>query len=117
MQMDNGVMSDTVNTSLAPSAAGLFKCVLGVWVVTAVINWLVNFQLTWRQSCVMIGVLAVCGSLAVVYVRQRWLQHQKDLALAGMSDFVPVSNEFDSAIGAAVALVQEVELVSRGYRL
>jgi hypothetical protein len=90
---------------------------VGVWAATVVINWMVHFHLSWRRFFMLGGIVAAGGTVGFIYVRQQWLQRQKDVALAEMTDFVAVSHEYDSAVGAAIALVQEVELVSRGYRL
>ncbi|KAK7737411.1 hypothetical protein SLS53_006484 [Cytospora paraplurivora] len=51
------------------------------------------------------------------YIRQQWLKYIREQTLAEMTTFISKAQDFDSASSAAVALVQEVELVSRGYRL
>ena len=65
-------------------------------------------------------LLLVIGALAVVayaYVKRQWLQYLRQQTLSEISHFVGVAQEFDTAAAGALTLVQEVELVSRGYRL
>jgi hypothetical protein len=58
--------------------------------------------------------------LAVVlyaYMRRQWLQYLRQQSLSEMSEFIAKAQEFDDAAAGALSLVQEVELVSRGYRM
>lgn len=66
---------------------------------------------------VFFGTLAVLGLVTYAYVRRQWLQYVRQQALAETSEFVAKSQEFDAVATAALNLIQEVELVSRGYRL
>jgi hypothetical protein len=64
--------------------------------------------------------LVIVGLLAVVsyaYMRRQWLQYLRQQTLAEISEFIVKGQEFDAAAGGALALVQEVELISRGYRM
>ncbi|PMD40150.1 hypothetical protein L207DRAFT_428475 [Hyaloscypha variabilis F] len=64
--------------------------------------------------------LAVMVALIVVvhaYIRRRWLQYLRQQTLVEISEFVGAAHDFDAAAAGALTLVQEVELVSRGYRL
>lgn len=63
---------------------------------------------------VLVILLAVLG---YAYVRRQWLQYLRHQALKEASDLVPKSQALDVAISATITLVQEVELVSRGYRM
>lgn len=55
--------------------------------------------------------------LGYAYVRRQWLQYLRQQTLTEASKFVAKAQGLDVAISAAVALIQEVELVSRGYRM
>lgn len=63
---------------------------------------------------VVVGVLTV---LSYAYVRRQWLQYLRQQNLSEVTRFVGLAHEFDTAASGALTLVQEVELVSRGYRL
>ena len=73
--------------------------------------------MTKRRVVLAVFVLTVAALVAHFYIRQQWLRYLRNQALAEIKTFVAKSHEFDSASSAALALIQEVELVSRGYRL
>jgi hypothetical protein len=62
-------------------------------------------------------LLVAVAVVAQVYVRQQWLRYLRNQALAEVTMFTSKSQDFDSASSAALSLIQEVELVSRGYRM
>ncbi|KAK0118759.1 hypothetical protein ONS95_007641 [Cadophora gregata] len=55
--------------------------------------------------------------VSYAYMRRQWLQYLRQQSLAEISDLSVKAQELDSVIAGALALVQEVELVSRGYRI
>ena len=61
--------------------------------------------------------IAVGGLIIYAFIRRQWLQYLRQRTVESASTFVAQSQAFDAAASAAVALVQEVELVSRGYRM
>ena len=63
------------------------------------------------------GLLVVTVVLIYAYARRQWLYYLRRQALEAATDFVSKSQAFDAAASAAVTLIQEVELVSRGYRM
>jgi hypothetical protein len=64
-----------------------------------------------------LAVWFVAGILARAYIRQQWLRYLRQQSVAEVTNFVARSQDFDSATSAAIVLIQEVELVSRGYRI
>lgn len=69
------------------------------------------------RMVIFLGALVVMLTVAYAYVRRQWLQYLRQQTLAEATDFVLKSHEFDAAVASALTLVQEVELVSRGYRM
>jgi hypothetical protein len=69
------------------------------------------------RTAVFLFVVGALGVISYAYMRRQWLQYLRQQALAEISQFVGSAQEFDSAAVGALALVQEVELVSRGYRM
>jgi CHASE3 domain sensor protein len=68
----------------------------------------------------MVIFLALLVGFVVIsyaYMRRQWLQYLRQQSLAEVSEFVAKSQEFDTVVAGALTLVQEVELVSRGYRM
>lgn len=64
--------------------------------------------------------LAVVIAFIVVgyaYIRRQWLQYLRQQSLTDISEFVGTAHDFNTAAAGALTLVQEVELVSRGYRM
>lgn len=49
--------------------------------------------------------------------RRHWLRHLRRYVIEITGVLVGNSQTFDSAASAALAVIQEVELVSRGYKL
>ncbi|KAF1349309.1 hypothetical protein EJ07DRAFT_140674 [Lizonia empirigonia] len=62
-------------------------------------------------------VFAVVASASYAYVRRQWLQTLRQQAVEHASALVTNLQAFEASTSAALALIQEVELVSRGYRL
>lgn len=103
-----------------PSQAGLVLTAVGALSVAWFISWLYGggiANLTKKRVVVVVVVFAVAGVASQAYIRQQWLKYVRRQTLEDISTFVSTAQDFDSAASAAVALVQEVELVSRGYRL
>ncbi|PQE14135.1 proliferating cell nuclear antigen protein [Rutstroemia sp. NJR-2017a BVV2] len=66
---------------------------------------------------ILSSVIVASAFILYTYMRKQWLQYLRQQAVSEASQFVQQSQEFDSVAAAALTLVQEVELVSRGYRL
>jgi hypothetical protein len=84
--------------------------------------WLVHWSR--RQPGISKGrtllVLAVTTAVATAvygYMRRQWLQYLRQEAVEGASAIVTNLQAFEASTSSALALIQEVELVSRGYRL
>lgn len=73
--------------------------------------------MTKKRVIVTIVLFVIAAILSHVYVKQQWLRYLQEQAVTEVSTLVSRSQEFDSASSAAAALIQEVELVSRGYRM
>ncbi|KAF2452683.1 Mysoin-binding motif of peroxisomes-domain-containing protein [Lineolata rhizophorae] len=69
-----------------------------------------------RVSLVTLMVVAVTA-VFYGYVRRQWLQHLRQQAVDAASALVTNIQAFDASTSAALTLIQEVELVSRGYRI
>lgn len=71
---------------------------------------------TGRISLV-VSIFGILITFSYTYVRRQWLQYVRRQALEETTEFTTRSQGFDAVIAAAMTLVQEVELVSRGYRM
>lgn len=103
-----------------PSQTGLLLTAVGALGLAWFISWLYGggvTNLTKKRVVVFVVVFAVAGVASQAFIRQQWLRYVREQTLVEISTFVSKAQDFDSASSAAVALIQEVELVSRGYRL
>ena len=65
-------------------------------------------------------VLVIVGLLAIAlyaYARRQWLQYLRRQAIESVSRFAATVQLFEAASSSIFTLIQEVELVSRGYRM
>lgn len=69
-----------------------------------------------RLAVVLISV-AIVVVLSRIYLRGQRLRLVRERSLHGVVEFVAGSQELDGAIATVLGLVQEVELVARGYRM
>lgn len=69
------------------------------------------------RSIVVVAVFAAVATAFYAYVRRQWLQYLRQQAVEGASTLVTNFQAFEASTSSALALIQEVELVSRGYRL
>jgi hypothetical protein len=66
---------------------------------------------------IFLAFLVGFAVISYAYMRRQWLQYLRQQSLAEVSGFVVKAQELDTVIAGALTLVQEVELVSRGYRM
>ncbi|KAH7416919.1 Mysoin-binding motif of peroxisomes-domain-containing protein [Cadophora sp. MPI-SDFR-AT-0126] len=69
------------------------------------------------RMTVFLVVIMIFAAVSYVYMRRQWLQYLRQQSLAEISDLSLKAQDLDSVITGALTLVQEVELVSRGYRI
>ncbi|KAF1999382.1 hypothetical protein P154DRAFT_554837 [Amniculicola lignicola CBS 123094] len=66
---------------------------------------------------VVLAVFAAVATTCYAYLRRQWLQYLRQQAVEGAATLVANLQAFEASTSSALALIQEVELVSRGYRL
>ncbi|KAF4122405.1 hypothetical protein GMORB2_7397 [Geosmithia morbida] len=116
--LDEVVRSNGSGPEYSPE--GMMGMVIGVLAVAVILSWIVGKKPTFvtRKRLIFLICLAAAGVvLAKVYMKRQWLRYRREQALSEVVSFVSVAHEFDAAGGAALSLIQEVELVSRGYRI
>ena len=111
-----------------PDAPQLGNITLAGVAVTASFAFALAWLIHWTRGSVnstagkgrMVIFLALLVGFAVIsyaYMRRQWLQYLRQQSLAEVSEFVAKAQEFATVVAGALTLVQEVELVSRGYRM
>ena len=99
---------------------GALASIITALVVACIISWLAGdgyAHITATRLVAALVVLGIALAVAQVYFRTQWLRYRREQALSEVAAYVHDSQEFDSAASAALGLIQEVELVSRGYRM
>ncbi|KFZ14963.1 hypothetical protein V501_02951 [Pseudogymnoascus sp. VKM F-4519 (FW-2642)] len=97
-------------------------------VVTASVAFGVSWMIRWGSAgrdwisitlrCIVIAALLVAGAIiGQAYLRRKWLLYLREQNITEATRLVGQTQDLDSAVTAALSLIQEVELVSRGYRL
>lgn len=102
------------------STEGTLASVFGAFAVAIILSWVLGSAPTFvtRKRLALLLILVIATAfLGQVYVRRSWLRYRREQSLAQIAMFVTNSNDFDSASEATLSLIQEVELVSRGYRM
>ncbi|KAK4128607.1 hypothetical protein N657DRAFT_629673 [Parathielavia appendiculata] len=108
-------------TGVTPtSTTGLLATAAAALVVAWMVKWVYSggySHLTKKRVAFSAAFMVAVAVVSQAYFRQQWLRYLRDQALDEVTTFVSKSQDFDSACSAALALIQEVELVSRGYRI
>ncbi|CAI7636320.1 unnamed protein product [Penicillium crustosum] len=97
-------------------------------IVTAATSFSIAWLLHWSRSRTgsglslkKVGVLLILvpavGVLFYAFAKRQWLKYLRHQAVEAAGAFIGNAQGFDSAASASVVFIQEVELVSRGYRI
>jgi Mysoin-binding motif of peroxisomes len=115
-----GDHSTPPHNGVVPTSTGLLITTAGALALAWTVSWVYYggySQLTRKRVVSVLVVLVAVTLLSHVYIRQQWLRYLRNQALTEVTTFVSNSQDFDSASAATLSLIQEVELVSRGYRM
>lgn len=103
-----------------PSPRGLALTATIAFALAWSIRWLRSRAIAdYSISTILLSLSMAAVALAVLYYyfRSKWLQYMHVLAVESASSFILAAQDFDAAVFAGITLVQEVELVSRGYNM
>lgn len=113
-------MLNTDRDRSLPSVEGFLASVFAALAVAIILSLVLGsgpVRLNRKRTAFLLVLLAALAFLGPVYTRRRWLHFRREQSLSEITSFVSHSHNYDNASSAALSLVQEVELVSRGYRL
>lgn len=100
---------------------GMLATILGALAIAVLLSWSLGngppSYVTRKRLAFIVALMAAASFLGQIYMRRQWLRRRREQSLAEITTFVSNSNDFDRASEATLSLVQEVELVSRGYRI
>jgi uncharacterized protein YqgC (DUF456 family) len=103
-----------------PTTTGMILTASGALILAWLVSWVYSggySHLTRKRVFFTVVMLVAAAILSHAYIKQQWLRYLREQAVTEVSSLVSRSQDFDSASSAAAALIQEVELVSRGYRM
>ena len=111
--------TDHLDQSILTSE-GIVASILAALAVAVILSWVFGSSqayVTRKRLILLVVLLATSAFLGQVYIRRQWLRYRREQSMSELVNFVSISHEFDSATEATLSLVQEVELVSRGFRV
>lgn len=121
----NDVISNTTPADL-PTISTIFG-LQGAFVTASTsfsIAWLLHWSrprsgagINPRKVGILLVLVPVLGVLFYAFARRQWLKYLRHQAVDAAVLFIGNAQGFDSAASASVVFIQEVELVSRGYRM
>lgn len=86
---------------------------LAVWAI----RWTFHGQQRLTKAAITIVVISVLATVTYAYLRRQWLEYIRHQAVESASAMTTNLQALELSAGSAMALIQEVELVSKGYRL
>jgi hypothetical protein len=88
------------------------------------VAWLIHWSrsqdgsgLNPRRVLVLLILLPMVGIVFYAFAKRQWLKYVRHQAIEAATAFIGNAQGFDSAASASLVFIQEVELVSRGYRM
>ncbi|KAF5019580.1 hypothetical protein F66182_8411 [Fusarium sp. NRRL 66182] len=111
---NNGPSAPTNEAESLLSTEGILASVLAALAVAVVLSWVLGSGVTKKRLIFLLLLCAAAVLLGQVYMKRQWLRYRRSQSLSEITAFIEHSHKFDSASGAALSLIQEVELVSRG---
>jgi vezatin len=96
--------------------------------VTATTSFSIAWLIHWSRSpngsgfcpyriVALLVLLPAVGAIFYAFAKRQWLKYVRYQAIEAAAAFIGNAQGFDSAASASLVFIQEVELVSRGYRM
>ncbi|KAL9057735.1 MAG: hypothetical protein Q9206_002233 [Seirophora lacunosa] len=119
--VENGFSSvDHEGQQVTFSLLGLSGTTTAAFALAWFIHWTRNVATptsrAWSLILAPVVAIMVC-SIIYMYFRRQWLHWIRAQAVESASTLVTSAQNLDAAVTASVNLIQEVELVCRGYRI
>ncbi|KAL2357714.1 Mysoin-binding motif of peroxisomes-domain-containing protein [Cryomyces antarcticus] len=105
-----------VSTSLTGAAVTALTAFALVWLI----HWArgsLQSGFSRGRWLLVLTAFTIVATLLYTHARRQWLQYLRQQAIDGASMIVARTQVFEASTTSALTLIQEVELVSRGYRL
>ena len=107
-------------STFVPSHTGLLLTGIVSLAFALTIRWLVDKAAKCLNRSFFL-LLSLAATIILVvsyyYLRHQWLHYLRTQAIENASSLTSNAQEFDAATSAGITMIQEVELVSRGYNM
>lgn len=115
---------ETESQNVSPTASfgvhGAIFTAGASFAIVWLLNWTRSAQNTgsgFRRGIAFILFLLAVAAVFYAFAKRQWLKYLRHQAVQSASELVGNAQTFDSAASASIVFIQEVELVSRGYRM
>lgn len=111
---------DSISFSATVGLTGAVVTAVTSFSIVGLIHWSRSRTSTGfnpRRLVILLVVLPLVGAVFYAFARRQWLRFVRQQAVQGASNFINGAQRFDSLVSSSVLFIQEVELVSRGYRM
>ena len=108
------------NRNFVPSRLGLFLTGATAFALAWSVRWLRNRAIVPHDSSQIRLFASAAFAITLTlyyYFRRQWLHYLRIQAIESASSLTTNAQDFDAAASAGITLIQEVELVSRGYNM
>lgn len=103
--------------SLQGAGVALTLSFLTAWILHWCSTLSPGFAIHWLSLCGMMIPLLIMAVVVYGYAGKKSLQRVRRMAVEALSDLISQSQSLDNLARSAVGLIQEVEIVSRGYEM
>lgn len=103
--------NDTVNMNGVLITAGV------AFAIALLVQWVRGRHVSKSRILLVLACSAVAGMVFYAHARRQWLKYVRNQAVDSASGLATNIRAFELTSVAALSLIQEVELVSKGYRL
>ena len=113
----NNSTSEALTVQLSPF--GIFLTGLTAFVLAWVAHWVRTLnieEIDTRSVLLYIAILITFTTGSYFFAQRQWMKYVRNQAIHNASTLVTSAQNFNTTASSAIALIQEVELVSRGYR-
>lgn len=103
---------------VATSPEGVVVVALAAFACVLLLHWVrVSGLVSKRRAALVLTLYSVLAIFAYLYFRRQWLRYLRRNAVDTASVLTANWQSFEVSTAAALSFIQEVELVSKGYRL
>lgn len=113
----NGCSEETGKAKDAANIVGALSAAAVAFAVVYFLDWLRTRRVSRSRAAIVLGAVSIAAFMGYGYLRKQWLESLRHEAVDAATGLTTNWQAFELSSSSALAFVQEVELVSKGYRL